>query len=481
MRLRSLVLLGILLTLTAALAAQQHRESVTVEVVDVPVYVTRGATPVAGLTRDDFELYVNGKRQPIDYFDAAAADAPASLRERRLFLLLFDLAFSHPHSVSRAQKAAASAIAKGGARDYFAVATYSSRRGVWFAVPFTRDHAALTRAVANLSQTASGDPLSLVLTEAERTHSLPLAEEALRDIARAQTLRAAEDQVIDLGDLAERLAPLDGEKHVVLLTEGYDGPTIHPFDVRASLSGRGRGRELGEPMLNAFGGRSFDPALSNQILRVHQVFQRENVLLHAIDLEGVSHTIAGDDAVNFLVKGTGGHFIAGHNDLGVALSDLSGKLARGYRLGFRPTGVHSGYNSISVKLRQPRGMRVNHREGFFGTPRRGNTNDGVYLADILLNDVPQTGTAATLSLHDRTLTAKIPMRELAAQLPAAGSAELLLYAFDATGTAVLYHRHTVRVTDAETETVQVTVPEGTRVAKALLRVDGMLGFSRVGG
>jgi hypothetical protein len=200
-------------------------------------------------------------------------------------------------------------------------------------VPFTRDHAALTRAVANLSQSVSGDPLSLVMTEAERSHALPMAEDALRDVARAQTLRAAEEQVLDLGDLAERLGPLDGEKHVVLLTEGYEGRTMHPFDVRAvSLSGRSR--EVGEPMMNVFGGRSFSHALANEILRVHHVFQRENVLLHAIDLAGVTHTTMSSDA------------------------------------------------------------------------------------------------------------------------------------------------HAVRITDAETETVEVTVPEGTRVAKALLRVDGRLGFSR---
>lgn len=480
MRVRSLVLLGVLLTLTAAAAAQQHRESVTVEVIDVPVYVTRGTTPVAGLTRDDFELYVNGRRQPIEYFDTTAADGTPSMRERRLFLLLFDLAFSHPHAIVRAQRAAAAAIEQGGPRDYFAVATYSSRRGIWFAVPFTRDHAALTRAVANLSHSASGDPLSLVLTNAERASELPMAEDAMRDIARERNTRVAQDQVLDLGDLAERLGPLDGEKHVVLMSEGYDGRAMHRFDVR-SVSLSGRGRESGEPMLGAFGGRSFDQTLVNEITRMHQVFQRENVLLHAIDLEGVTATMAANDALNFLVKETGGQFIFAQNDVGTALSHLSGRLASGYRLGFRPANARSGYNTVTVKIRNARGARVNHRQGFFGTPRRGNTHDGVYLADILLNDVPQTGTAAALSLRDGVLTATIPMRELAAQLPASAHAELLLYAFDATGGALLYHRHVVRITDAAEERVQVTVPEGTRVAKALLRVDGMLGFSRVGG
>src|SRR5205085_2131796 len=97
----------------AIAASAQMREQITVEAVDVPVYVFSHGKPVRNLTKDDFELFVNGKRQPIDYFEAvdfaeippppAAAlsektAAPektllpphTELRERRLFLLLFD-------------------------------------------------------------------------------------------------------------------------------------------------------------------------------------------------------------------------------------------------------------------------------------------------------------------------------------------------------------------------------------------------------
>ena len=500
MRTRSVVLLGILLTVAPTLAAQQHRESLTVEVVDVPVYVTRGGMPVEGLTRDDFELYVNGRRQPIDYFDSLSAKAPAaSLDERRLFLLLFDVAFTHPHSLLRAQRAASEAIAKAGPGDYFAVATYSGRRGVWFAVPFTRDRAALTRAVASLNHSRSGDPLSIVMTASERetfndwgAHDAALSDsgsmasriaaETLRDVARTRALRAAEDQVLDLADLAERLTPLEGEKHVVILSEGYDGRAPNPFDVRL-MSLPPRWREDGLPPLStAVTGSGWDHTLAATILRMHRAFHRANVLLHAVDLEGVSNTRMTNDALNWVVSGTGGHFIFGRNDLGRALTDLSGRLARGYRLGFRPTAVRRGYNSIEVKVREPRGVRVNHRHGFFGTPPSVDVNDGIYLADILLNDVPQSGTAARLDLSGRTLTARIPMHELAAQLPDGGTADLLLYAFDATGTALLYHRETIPVTEHTTgeRTIELTVPEGTRVAKALLRVDGSLGFSRAG-
>src|SRR5258706_7359937 len=54
---------------TSSLFAAQHREVTTVEVVQVPVYVSVDGKALTGLTRGDFELYVNCKQQPLDYFD----------------------------------------------------------------------------------------------------------------------------------------------------------------------------------------------------------------------------------------------------------------------------------------------------------------------------------------------------------------------------------------------------------------------------
>ncbi|HEV2721245.1 MAG TPA: hypothetical protein VG323_14580, partial [Thermoanaerobaculia bacterium] len=91
------------LFLFATAALGQVSESITVEVVEVPVYVTAAdGTPIRGLTKDVFTLLVNGKPRTIDHFEEidlrkpAPATAPASvpekpsLHERRLYLLLFD-------------------------------------------------------------------------------------------------------------------------------------------------------------------------------------------------------------------------------------------------------------------------------------------------------------------------------------------------------------------------------------------------------
>ncbi len=447
----------------------------TVEVVDVPVFVARGGEPVEGLGRDQFELYVNGVRQPIEYFEAVSANDPAAtLRERRLFLLLFDVAFSHPLELPRAQRAAARLIEKAPPADYFAIATYSNRRGVWFAVPFTRDREALLRAVGSLKSSRSGDPLSIVMTDAERATAIDadtttlgaaLATEALNDLAQMQRLRAMEDQIDGLSDLSARLAPLEGQKHVVVLSDGWDGRSTTAFSL-ASTS---------QPSANLRAG-AVDLSLYDDLQTMHRRFQASGVFLHALDLEGLSDTLAGNDGLHLLAHGTGGRFIHSRNDIGGALTDLSRTLDRGYRLGFRPVNVKRGYNSIEVKVRNAGRVRVDHRRGFSSDSGQTNVNDGLYLADVVLNDVPQSGTAAALSLEDGTLSATVPMRELAAQ---GENAELLVYAFAADGSPLMYHREVIRVTDAGSKTFAIAMPAGTTVAKALLRVNGSLGFSKV--
>ena len=94
------------LLLFTSTALGQLSESITVEVVDVPVYVTAGdGTPMRGLKKDAFSLFVNGKPKAIDYFEeidlsgapvGAHSVRPPVLHQRRLYLLLFDLAFSRP-------------------------------------------------------------------------------------------------------------------------------------------------------------------------------------------------------------------------------------------------------------------------------------------------------------------------------------------------------------------------------------------------
>src|SRR5689334_22633901 len=105
---------GLLLLLATPVLAQ-FGEKVTVAYVEVPVTVlAKDGAPVRGLTRAHFEVRDDGALREIESFDAidfaaergAKAISPLNPASRRNFLLLFDLSYSSPQSLTRAQDAA---------------------------------------------------------------------------------------------------------------------------------------------------------------------------------------------------------------------------------------------------------------------------------------------------------------------------------------------------------------------------------------
>src|SRR5437763_14285412 len=114
MKIRTLAALVILVAAVVALA--QVRETVNVHVIEVPVTVVDSSgNPVRGLTAANFELFDQGKKREITSFDtidftardaAASAIAPINPNARRAFFLLFDLGYSTPASLARAEEAA---------------------------------------------------------------------------------------------------------------------------------------------------------------------------------------------------------------------------------------------------------------------------------------------------------------------------------------------------------------------------------------
>src|SRR3954452_284413 len=114
MSIPSLRPLLLLCPLALPLAAQQPAETLTIDYIEVPVTVVdRTGNPVRNLTKANFEVYDNKARVNVTSFETVdfsskegiklAAATPAA---KRSFLLLFDLGYSSPASLGRAQNAA---------------------------------------------------------------------------------------------------------------------------------------------------------------------------------------------------------------------------------------------------------------------------------------------------------------------------------------------------------------------------------------
>ena len=431
MRTRALPLL--LMLMAGDLFAQSHREQVTVNVVEVPVYLEpMWGRPIAGLTKEDFELFVNGKPQPIEYFDVLdEKSAPAetvkaeALHRRRLVVFLIHAANMLPIDVRRTQSSANRFIDSAPPGDTFAVAILR-QSGVHFLVPFTTDRVAARRAIDTLSPSIARDPFQLAIAASERLawdRSAGAADAtagSARDIWRGVSgvrfsgSRAAMDntalvmqqrfenqqaslqsyRLIDhLIDLADRLAPLDGVKHVVLMSNGWHSD---------------------EENLNLF--------LRNAS-RMHEHYKKAGVILDALDVEGPkapwpgARTIHGaigiSSSLYTLALATGGV-------VGSSIGRLQNLHSVTYVLSFRPSGPQKKTNDIRVRVKNiPFGTIVRHRPSYsLEGPATSKEMDGLFLADVLMNDIPQNGMSVALDVKQDgkvDVTASVPGVELLAR------------------------------------------------------------------
>lgn len=513
----------LLLALTLPLFAAT-RESHTVEVIQVPVYVTRDGASVAGLTRDNFELYVNGKAKAFDYFDVYdfAAPAPAAstqeeaaamapvrdVRQRRLYVLLFDLVYSTPKAIARARVAADSYVDQAGPADAFAVGKYTSNHGIELFVPFTRDREAARNAIQRMSEGRNGDPLHLALAPVERAEIVQAdkfgesdqAAQFIADSAAAQlvldpTRRRIRDQMDALGDLADRLAILEGNRHVVLLTSGFNTGALHgvgPANTIVSPVNFGPNGQMNRPLRQGSNFGMSDPGVTGAAREMYGRFTRAGVFLDCIDVEGARLEFSGthdSEGLSMLARDTGGQVVLNHNDLKQAMQTLSDMQRVVYVLGFHAPDTGARDNKIEVKLRNVGGaVRVNFRPSYSTAPLKASTTDALRIADILENDIPQTGVTTSVSTSGKRVDVEIPARELIALSAKPNTdADALVYVFSGRG-VVAFKGKKISIDAARADAAKPVhlaetfddLPPGHYVAKVLLRVDGTdaLGFGR---
>jgi hypothetical protein len=368
-------------------------------------------------------------------------------------------------------------------------------------VPFSRDRVALVRAIRNLQPSKLHDPLRLALTPAEREGMsggtsfggtlVNAQESAMRDF-EAQMVRAMiENAVGDLADAAVRLAPLEGIKHVVLLSAGFDASLVH--GVRAQRDPYNMSRSA-DPVRRANLG--FDPQLLGAISRMHNTFMTSGVFLDAIDIAGLRPMQTGFDneALYMLVHDTGGEVVDKRNDLAGAMQYLVNLQRVAYVLAFNAPKTDRALNKIAVKvLNVPRGAHASYRESYASETDPPDSGDPLRLADIVMNDIPQTGVTMAANAEPgagkATVRLDIAGGELMAQ--AGGmtlEGEALLYVFAGSG-AVAFDRKQITIEPRAAAALasaplQVThtfdLPPGRYVAKALIRFgfNGSLGFAR---
>jgi hypothetical protein len=308
---------------------------------------------------------------------------------------------------------------------------------------------------------------------------------SVQDMKREPGNHLVEYQLEGLAEAASRLAALEGQKHLLVFTEGFDSTSVTDIKVRNQAAFTdGRHYEKAPP--------NMDPRLVDIVKKLHETFVSAGVTLDSIDIKGVRHTFDDleNDALYMLSRGTGGRVIVNRNDLGEAVGTLMQAQRVVYLLGFRQGARTRGRISVHVNG-LPRGAEVSYREGFGYEPQT-TALDSLQLADIVLNDVPQSGVALNGGVAPSEDGAEVAVSfaraEVVPQLTEpSSSVEILLYVFDERGVAVGFKSKRISFSGAaRVNTGYVTLrepfelPKGKYAAKALLRITGTrsLGFVR---
>lgn len=415
-------------------------EETSVVLVEVPVTVVRDGKPVRGLTRDNFRLFEGRKR--LDVVDFEVLDL-ATLGEqesralpkaaRRHFLLLFDLSLSEASSIVRARRAAQELVLAGlHPTDLVAVATYTLSRGPQLVLGFTSDRRQIDLAIESLGLPElaglqpAPDPLGLLYSAkttgrldqaAANEPSRPGAGGDLSAIAnaheeevirRAQNTETADrrNRVIGLSrsmaDLGKLLASVEGKKHVVYLSEGFDNSLLFgssDFAVQeeqAIAAMRGQYQDVDSD--TRFG----SSRLQGDVDRMLEEFQKADATIQAVDIGGLRSEssaagpvrAASDQGLFYFANETGGELYQNFNDLTEAMGQMLERSSVTYLLTFRPEDVDfdGEFRRLRVELEDvPRGTRAVHRPGYYepvpyaelsGMAKRFQT------ADALLSGAP---------------------------------------------------------------------------------------------
>ncbi len=408
---------ALLLATAAAAEAQRGRKqkkaqfsgSTTVTVVEVPVQVSSRGNPLRDLGPEDFELLDGRKPVQITGFEMVdlstvegkATEKAVPVAARRHFLLLFDLFFTTPDSIGRAQQAAADlALRQLHPTDLVALAIFDTRPRL--VLGFTSDRSQLRQAIRTLGKIETGeairDPLGLVIGDLSApqptdsnlgdTGGRATVDTDLEAIQTQRELRAlqgaaergrAASKVAALtsgmGELAAWMQSIEGRKHVVFLSEGFDsrilvgnrGQTSEEQDAILQRQDAVSSGRLGEVDNEELFGSS---AAQSQMTQMLAKFREANCAIQTVDVSGevLAESASNRDSLFMMSKDSGGELFANFTDLGDAMSEMLERTSVTYLLAFQPEDLRydGRFHKLRVRLKNaPRGTQVVHRPGYY--------------------------------------------------------------------------------------------------------------------
>jgi VWFA-related protein len=401
----SLAICFILLCASAMTA--QVTESIDVRIVNVDVTVTSKGTPVRGLTRDDFEIFEDGRRQTITNFyasdetrtvrTAATPTAPAIAapaaepdpRFRRKVLVLVDNHHTTRHSRDKALRELEAMITDRFHGDYeWSIGVIG--RGVTLILPLSSDRNAIHEALEIIRNSGTRNEGRSTFAGAIEREASTLAPNDIKKVGWSAydsdfERRLGDSDAADASeqaiaakftapaylDAVRGFASSSGRKIVLLLT---GDPGFNDLEIV---------QPAGEKFIVHATGPGADRFWNDQhtIEDVRRSIIREanasDVSFYVWNVEGLSapgdigagsRPITNTSAVYWIAKETGGRLVTG-NDAARAVQEFDTASSTFYSLGYSPKHPDDGkYHTISVRLKHPGDYGLEYRSGYADTP-----------------------------------------------------------------------------------------------------------------
>lgn len=407
-------LLGVLL-LASLLTADQPKEQAGVSVVEVPVFVRdKDGKPVTDLKVEDFRIWEDGKEQKIELFfpiDLARREEqklPPPVT-RRNFVLLYDVTFTTPSALVKAQRAGFKFVdTMLPNEDRAAVYAFSTLKGVFMVCNFSSDKNLLRSAINSLGVERKFDTVvdsagfvneSMIMTEQQMEIATPtegpdepdagkpkgsdnraLTAQWMREM-NVQVRRDNEEYYRDmvgvylenLRGFARELELVPGRKFMVLFSTGFDTKAFGVRDTRDTA------REA-ETFVNAdfeemaasgeVRAREIATDLSDAMEQAMKYFSSADCRIFAVDAAGLSSdsnldlsyesssdpqaTGRRQASLFSMAKDTGGKLYKNINDIDSALVDVLDTTQFFYLVGYTPpaeSGRKPGeFHKIKIEL-----------------------------------------------------------------------------------------------------------------------------------
>lgn len=390
--------------------AQQLSERIEVNVVNVDVTVMSKGAPVRNLTRADFDVFEDGKRQTITNFyasdetqttvtpsaiAAAAPAAPAPVvqpdeRFRRKVLVLID---NHHTSLRGRDRALAQLEAMVNDKfhgDYdWSIGIIG--RGVTLVLPLTSDKTAVHEALGFVRRLATRGDGTVTIAGAIDSGGVTLTKQVEKPswsvfdkdmIGRQQQASDSDDTeralaskftVPAIVDAARGFASTPGRKIVLLVTGDLglnDVDFVSSGTLNSAISVRGTsGLRVNEEQANKRAMESVRRALVEEANSAGVSFFLWNVEgLQGADLtqaHGTNiSTLTNNSAEFWIANETGGRLVAG-NDPAKSLQEFDTTSSSFYSLGYTPSHPDDGkYHAITVRLKHPGNYALSYRSGY---------------------------------------------------------------------------------------------------------------------